>query len=271
MRLQNRPLVSRFCAIGLLLCVTTLCLSGCGSGGQQAHERYATLSSAAAALSAHVRRETRFQAEAFFRGTNDQVNSSILYSVNGQARCDESEQWASQSYTAVWLGASSRGEDLFQNNSCVHTENGEETVTERDTGEALHAFPFRSVWVPAETDLANIEAADGQNGMIYSLTMPGTASVLQDLCGMDWYALAQIREPEKEKESVGMLELTYTVSDGIVRSFAAECTVQIFEKAGYTPGYSKPDADGLTLTLRVQWSYTALDEAVSGPAGLKPT
>ena len=101
MRLQNRPFVSRFCAIGLLLSMTMLCLSGCGIGGQRLHERYEKLSSAAAALSAHVRRETRFQAEAFFRGTNSQANSSILYSVNGQARCDESEQWASQSYTAV--------------------------------------------------------------------------------------------------------------------------------------------------------------------------
>ncbi|MBO4366732.1 MAG: hypothetical protein J5843_03640 [Clostridia bacterium] len=254
-------------ALALLLTVC-LCLaaglSGC-SDAERIHERYEPLHAAAGAFSSHTRRSTRFQAEAVFRGTGANGTGSILYSVNGTARCDETEQWAHQAYTAVWLGLSSRGEDLFRSDRCVHKENGEETVSDRNTAEVLGTFPFRGLWIPDESDVTEIAVSDGMSGTLYTVKVAGNADLLKDLSGMDWYALTQIAEPDLSREKIGPLTLTYTVSDGQVRSFAAECALTVYEKAGYTPGYSNPDADGLELTVRVQWTAEALDGDVPGP------
>ncbi len=245
------------------LCLTAAGLSGCGA--ESIYDRYEPLLAAAEAFASHTRRATRFQAEAVFRGENAGGSGSILYSVNGTAECDESEKWAHQTYTAVWLGASSRGEDLFRADRRVHTENGEETASGRDTAEVLGTFPFRGLWIPDERDVTSISVSEGMSGTLYSVTVTGTAGLLKDLSGMDWYALAQIGEPDKEREKIGPLTLTYTVSDGQIRSFAAECALTVYEKAAYTPGYSNPDADGLSLTVRIQWTVEALDGDVNEP------
>ena len=253
-----RSLLLAFC-----LCLTAAGLSGCGA--ENVHDRYEPLLAAAEAFASHSRRATRFQAEAVFRGADANGSGSILYSVNGTAECDESEPWAHQAYTAVWLGASSRGEDLFRAGRRVHKENGEETASDRDTAEVLGTFPFHGLWIPDERDVISISVSDGMSGTLYAVTVPGSSGLLKDLSGMDWYALAQIGEPDTDREQIGPLTLTYTVSDGQVRSFAAECSLTVYEKAGYTPGYSNPDADGLSLTVRMQWTVEALDGDVTVP------
>lgn len=253
-------------ALAVCLALAALLTVSCGRGGDgDPGGRYEALRSVVQALGSHPRRETRFHAETSFRGTDGSGDGSILYTVSGIARCDKTAPWAHQSYTAVWLGASIRGEDLFRNGSMVHTENGTETVTEQNTEDALLSFPFRDPPVPEESEPAELTVSDGLNGIIYTLTVPGTEDLAKNLAGMDWYELARIVNPDRARERIGPLTLRYTVSGGIVRSFAAEFTVTVFEKSGYTPGYSDPEADGLALSVRVQWTYEAFDDAVSEP------
>lgn len=238
-------------AAALALCLS---LSSCGPD----LTGFGDLRDAVRTFSEDPRREADFQAEAVFRDP-ESGEGSVLYSISGHMSCDASEPRAEQSYTATYLAKTLRGEDLFLNGEKIHTEDGETVRSEADTEAVLSSFPFSVPLLPAEADVQTFERASNLRGVLYTVTAPADAGTLEALCGWDWYGMAGIRLPDRDRESFGPLTCRYTLSGGKLVSFSAECTFRIYAAAGYTPGYSDPEANGLELSLRLQWSYSGAD------------
>ena len=245
---MNRAL--RF-GIAALLCGGMM-LCSCGQDGSAAYEELRAVTAAFRAVS---RRDADFQAETAFADPGD-GSGSILYSIAGHATVDVGEKRANQTYTATLLAKTTKAEDEFRNNERMHTENGETTVSKENTEDVLQMFPFREPTLPDLPSVISVEVSDNRRGTLYTVTESGTAERLDELCGWDWYAMSGINYPDRSRETFGPLVTRYTVSDGMLLSFSAECTFRIYAASGYTPGYSNPEGNGLDLTVRLQWTYS---------------
>ncbi|MBP5230708.1 MAG: hypothetical protein ILO68_03175, partial [Clostridia bacterium] len=173
-------------AAALALCLS---LSSCGPD----LTGFGELRDAVRTFSEDPRREADFQAEAVFRDP-ESGEGSVLYSISGHMSCDASEPRAEQSYTATYLAKTLRGEDLFLNGEKIHTEDGET--------------------VRSEADVQTFERASNLRGVLYTVTAPADAGTLEALCGWDWYGMAGIRLPDRDRESFGPLTCRYTPSGG---------------------------------------------------------
>ena len=244
---MNRAL--RVCFAALLFAGI---LSSCGRDGSAAYEELRGVTDAFRAAS---RREADFQAETAFADPAD-GSGSILYSISGHASSDGAEPWAKQTYTATLLANTTKAEDEFRNNERIHTENGKTVVSQENTESVLRQFPFQAPGLPDRSSVASIEVSENRRGTLYTVTEPGTAERLDELCGWDWYTMSGINYPDRSRETFGPLVTRYTVSDGLLLSYSAECTFRIYAAAGYTPGYSDPEGNGLDLTVRLQWTYS---------------
>lgn len=231
---------------GILL---LFCLCGCG---KDFSSDYAALEKALSAGSG--RTEAKFQAETTFRDLSG-TTGSVLYSISGNLTCDREKKEAEQEYTATLLAKPVRAKDVFRDGKQFHTEDGETVSSDANFEEILRSYPFHAPVLPDLKEILSLTVSGNRSGTLYTLETSGSKEKLDELCGWDWYEMTGISSPDKTKESFGNLVLTYTVAEGKIRSFSAECAFRIYRTAGYTPGRADAEGDGLELNVRLQWSF----------------
>lgn len=230
-------------------------------------EAYDTLSALQADLAAQTRASLGFRMEASFRDP-DTGKSGVLYYLDGETRYDMSAGIAWQRFTMTRLGATVNAEEFYENGVRTHVENGQETLIQTEPDALFGSFPYRRTPLPAFADLKSLQTEKNSSGMLYTLTSStGQKQLIEEIWGLDLYALAGIAVPDPEKESYGNVIYTWSVSGEDIRTIFVKLTVSLYEKAGYTPGYTaKDDAGRLELTIQAQVSFREAGSAVEIPA-----
>lgn len=248
--------------IGLIL---ALLLASCGKKPDAA--AYELLSGLQAELEARTRAELGFWMEASFRDP-ETGKGGVLYVLDGETRYDTVAQIAWQRFTATRLGATAAGEEYYRDGTKTHVEGGQVTLLPTGPEAMFGAFPYRLAPLPALSELKSLQKEENGSGTLYTLVSEtGQEQLLGEIWGLDLYALAGISTPDREKEAYGDVIYTWSVTDGTVNTLYVELTVSLFEKAGYTPGYTGGDDDGrLDLTIRTRLSFRSAGDAVEIPA-----
>lgn len=257
----RRSMRPAFAALFLALC---LLLVSCG--GKPDAEAYERLSGLQAELGAHTRGALGFWMEASFRDS-ETGKVGVLYSLSGEARYDTVSQAAWQRFTATRLGATATGEEYYENGVKTHIESGQVTLLPTEAEVLFGAFPYRLPPLPAFSDLKEAKAEENGGGTLYTLvTAAGQKQLIEEVWGLDLYALAGILSPDRERESYGDVAYSWSVADGTVRTLYVQLTVSLFEKAGYTPGYTAKNEDGrLDLTIQTRITFENAGESVEIP------
>lgn len=250
-------------AIFLLLTLLLL-LAACGEKpNAEAYERVAGLYAAA---EARTRGELGFWMEASFRDP-ETGESGVLYALDGETRYDTASQIAWQRFTATRLGATVTGEDYYENGVKTHIESGQATLLSTEPEVLFGAFPYRMPALPAISELKEAKAEESSDGTLYTLvTATGQKQLLEEIWGLDLYALAGIASPDRGREAYGDVTYTWSAANGDIRTLYVQLTVSLFEKAGYTPGYTGGSDDGrLDLTIQTRITFRGAGESVEIP------
>ena len=249
--------------IALLLALLFL-LASCGEKPDA--ETYETLSDLHAALESRTRGELSFRMEASFRDP-ETGESGVLYALDGETRYDMTAQAAWQRFSATRLGATATGEEYYENGVKTHVEGGKVLLLPTEPEVLVGAFPYRMPSLPAFSELKSLKTEENSSGTLYTLvTAAGSKQLLEESWGLDLYALAGIVSPDRERESYGDVAYTWSVADGDVRTLYVQLTVSLFEKAGYTPGYTAKDDDGrLDLTIQTRIAFRGAGDDVEIP------
>lgn len=228
---------------------------------------YEALADLQAALEAQTRAALDFRMEASFRDP-DTGEGGVLYEVSGETKFDTGAQTAWQRFTATRLGATGNGEEYYADGVRTHVENGQVTLLPIQAEELFCVFPYRVIPLPALSELKRLQTEESSGGELYTLvSAAGQKQLVEEIWGLDLYALAGISTPDRERESYGDVTYTWSVKDGTVRTLYVQLTVSLFEKAGYTPGYTAQDDDGrLDLTIQTRLSFGETGESVEIPA-----
>lgn len=252
-------------AIALILAAGVL-LASCGTKPDA--ETYELLSGLQAELESRTRAELGFWMEASFRDP-ETGESGVLYSLDGETCYDTDSQIAWQRFTATRLGATATGEAYYENGVKTHIEGGQATQIPTEPEAMFGMFPYRMAQLPALSEVKSLQTEGNDKGTLYTLvTATGQKQLLEEIWGLDLYALAGISVPDREKESYGDVTYTWSVTNesGNVQTLYAELTVSLFEKAGYTPGYTGgDDGERLDLTIRMRLSFRGAGEDVEIP------
>lgn len=229
-------------------------------------ETYGTLSRLHAEVAAQTRAALGFRMEASFRDP-DTGASGVLYYLDGETRYDTAAAVAWQRFTVTRLGATVNAEEFYENGVRTHIENGQETLLQTGPDALFGAFPYRPVTIPALAELKDLKTEENGSGLLYTMVSPaGQRQLIEEIWGLDLYALAEITVPDREKESYGDVTYTWAVTDGQVRTLFVQLTVSLFEQSGYTPGYTANDDESrLDLTIQARLSFLAEGEAVEIP------
>ncbi|MCH5182565.1 MAG: hypothetical protein J1E00_00180 [Oscillospiraceae bacterium] len=251
-------------AVIALLLASVFLLASCGAKPDE--ETYQLLSGLQTGLESRTRAETGFWMEASFRDP-DTGKSGVLYSLDGETRYDTASQTAWQRFTVTRLGATAAGEEYYADGTKTHLEGGQVKLLPTEPEVMFGAFPYRLAPLPAFSELKSTKTEENGSGMLYTLvTAAGQQALIEEIWGLDLYALAGISSPDREKESYGDVTYTWSVTDGKVQTLYVELTVSLFEKTGYTPGYSGGKDDGrLDLTIRTRLSFRNTGDAVEIP------
>lgn len=251
--------------VAALLALPVLLLCACAEKPDA--EAYDTLSALQGRLAAVTRGSLGFRMEASFRDP-DTGESGVLYYLDGETRYDTSEGAAWQRFTMTRLGATVNAEEFYENGVRTHVENGQETLLQTEPEVLFGSFPYRLTPLPALADLKSLRTEENGSGTLYTLvSSTGQKQLIEEIWGLDLYALAEIAVPDPEKEAYGDVTYTWSVSDEGIRTIFVKLTVSLFEKAGYTPGYTaKDDAGRLELTIQAQVSFREAGDSVEIPA-----
>lgn len=227
---------------------------------------YETISGLHVELERRTRAELGFWMEASFRDP-ETGESGVLYSLDGETRYDAASQIAWQRFTATRLGATATGEEYYENGVKMHVEGGKVIPLPTEPEVLFGAFPFRLPALPALSELKSLKMEESGSGTLYTLVAAtGQKQLLEEIWGLDLYALAGIVSPDREREAYGDVTYTWSAADGSVRTLYVQLTVSLFEKAGYTPGYTGGSDDGrLDLTIRTRVTFLETGEAVRIP------
>lgn len=247
------------------LFATVLLLCACSETPDA--EAYEALSGLHAALSAQTRADIGFRMEATFRDPETGV-SSVLYYLDGETRYDSVSRVAWQRFNATRLAATVNAEEYYADGVRTHLENGEMTLLPAEPEALFGAFPYQTVPLPALSELKSLKTEENGSGTLYTLvSQTGQKQLIEDVWGLDLYALAEISTPDREKESYGDVTYSWAVTDAGLQTLFVQLTVTLYEKAGYTPGYTPKDDDyRLDLTLQAQISFRDAGEHVEIPA-----
>ena len=240
-------------------------LTSCGKKPDA--ETYETLSGLHGELENLTRGELGFRMEASFRDPETGIGG-VLYSIDGETRYDTEGRTAWQRFTATRLGATVTGEEYYENGVKTHVEGGQVTLFSVEPEGLFGVFPYRMPPLPALSELKSLQTEANGGGTLYTLvTAAGQKRLIEEIWGLDLYALAGVTVPDREKESYGDVTYTWSVAEGSIRTLYAELTVSLFEKTGYTPGYNAKEDDGrLDLTIRTRITFRDAGETVEIPA-----
>ena len=235
-------------------------------GGKPDAETYETLSALHTAAESRSRGESGFWMEASFRDP-ETGKSGVLYSLDGETKYDTDSQLAWQRFTATRLGATATGEEYYQNGVKTHIEGGQVTLLPTEPEVLFGAFPYCMPAFPALSEVKSLKAEESGGGTLYTLvTATGQKQLLEEIWGLDLYALAGITSPDRERESYGDVTCTWSVTNGEIRTLYVQLPVSLFEKTGYTPGYTAKDDDGrLDLTIQTRLTFRGAGESVEIP------
>lgn len=254
----------RFAAVWLsvlLLCGTV----GCSSVKDA--DAYDALREAHAVYAQQTRADVSFMMEATFRDETGTKNG-VLYYINGNAVYDTQAQAARQQFTATLLGATHEATETYFDGVKVHTE-GDEVLEWKTTPEEwFGAFPYHTVPLPSFDGIDRLTVEQtGKDGLLYTVVCKnGQKKLIEDVWKLDLYTLAGIRVPDREKEAFGEVTYSFSVVNGKLRSLRVTLPLELYEQAGYTPGYSKPTEDNcLYLSLYAQIVFNATGEAAVLP------
>ena len=252
----------RVCAVLL-----TALLLLCACAEKPDAEVYDALSGLYADVGAQTRAAIGFRMEASFRDP-DTGEAGVLYYLDGETRYDTVSSVAWQRFTATRLGATVNAEEFYENGVRTHLENGQETLIQTEPDTLFGAFPYRFASLPAFAELKSLKTEESGNGLLYVLlSSTGQKQLIEEIWGLDLYALAGITVPDREREAYGDVSYTFSVVDGKVRTLFVRLTVSLFEQTGYTPGYTPKEEDGrLDLTIQTQITFREAGEAVEIPA-----
>lgn len=227
---------------------------------------YETVSGLHTELEGRTRGGVGFWMEASFRDP-ETGESGVLYALDGEARYDTVSRLAWQRFTATRLGATATGEDYYENGVKMHLEGGKVIPLPTEPEVLFGAFPFRLPALPAFSELNSLKTEENSSGTLYTLvTATGQKQLLEEIWGLDLYALAGIASPDRERESYGDVTYTWSAVGGNVSTLYVQLTVSLFEKTGYTPGYAAKDDDGrLDLTIRTRITFRDAGESVEIP------
>ncbi len=238
---------------------------GCSAGlDEQAYEELAGIYENAGAV---TRGALEFSMEASFRDL-EIGESGVLYAIDGEARYDTAQQIAWQRFRMTRLGATADAEEFYRNGVKTHVEKQETTTTPTEPETLFGVFPYRLPPLPALSSLAELDREENGTGLLWT-TVCGTGQkeLLEDVWGLDLYALAGISLPDREKESYGDVTCTWITEGDSLRSVYVRLTVTLYEQSGYTPGYGGGNDNGrLDLTVQARLSVTETGEAVEIPA-----
>lgn len=260
-RKRTRPTVS---VIALLLALT--CLFG-ACGAKPDTGVYETLSDLQAQAEGQTRGELGFWMEATFRDP-DSGEGGVLYSLSGETRYDTSSRIAWQRFTVTRLGATATGEEYYEDGVKTHIEGGQVTLLPTVPEDMFGVFPYRLPPLPAFSELKSTKTEENGSGTLYTLvTATGQKRLIEEIWGLDLYALAGIPVPDRDRETYGDVTYTWSTADGGVGTLYVQLTVSLFEKAGYTPGYTaEDDAGRLDLTIQTRITFREAGDAVEIPA-----
>lgn len=250
-------------AVAVLFLVFSLLLGSCGKKDAKAYE---LLSGLQAELESRTRGELGFWMEASFRDP-ETGEGGVLYALDGETRYDTEAQIAWQRFTATRLGATATGEEYYADGVKTHVEGGQVAAFPTAPEAMFGAFPFRTAPLPAFSELKSLQTEGNGSGTLYTLVADtGQKQLLEEIWGLDLYALAGITSPDKEKEAYGEVTYTWSVAGETVQTLYVELTVSLFEKTGYTPGYTGGADDGrLDLTIRTRISFRGTGEEMEIP------
>lgn len=259
---RTRPASSAVIAFALAL-LLLLPLASCGKKPDAG--AYETVSGLYTELESRTRGESGFWMEASFRDP-ETGESGVLYALDGETRYDTVSQIAWQRFTATRLGATATGEEYYENGVKMHLEGGKVIPLPTEPEVLFGAFPYRMPALPAFSELKETKTEENSGGTLYTLvTAAGQKQLLEEIWGLDLYALAGIVSPDRERESYGDVTYTWSVADGTVRTLYVQLTVSLFEKSGYTPGYEGKDDDQLDLTIRTRVTFRDAGDTVEIP------
>lgn len=227
---------------------------------------YETLSDLQAELESRTRAELGFWMEASFRDP-ETGESGVLYALDGETRYDTASRIAWQRFTATRLGATATGEEYYENGVKTHVESGKVIPLPTEAEAMFGAFPYRMAPLPALSELKSTKTEENGSGTLYTLvTAAGQKQLIEEIWGLDLYALAGISVPDREREAYGDVTYTWSVKGGNVNTLYVQLTVSLFEKTGYTPGYTAQGDDGrLDLTIRTRITFREAGESVAIP------
>lgn len=260
---RTRPASAAVAALVLAL-LLLLQLTSCGEKPDTGI--YETISGMHAELESRTRGGLGFWMEASFRDP-ETGESGVLYSLDGETRYDTASQIAWQRFTATRLGATATGEEYYEDGVKMHVEGGKMIPLPTEPEALFGAFPFRLPALPALSELKSLKTEESSSGTLYTLvTAVGQKQLLEEIWGLDLYALAGFVSPDREREAYGDVIYTWSAADGSVRTLYVQLTVSLFEKAGYTPGYTgASDDERLDLTIRTRITFLETGETVRVP------
>lgn len=249
----------------VLLTTALLCIPvGCSS---KERENYDALQNAYAVYEQQSRADVAFMMEATFRDASGTKNG-VLYYVGGNAVYDTVLQAARQQFTATVLGDTHNAVETYRNGVKTHIEGDEVLRWEAQPEELFGAFPYQTVPLPSFDGIERLTAEQtGADTLLYTVVCKtGQKQLIEDIWKLDFYTLAGIRMPDREKEAFGEATYSFSVVNGVLRSLRVTLPLDLYEQAGYTPGYSRPAEEScLHLTLQVQLSFRATGDAVTLP------
>ena len=248
----------------LLLLAATMLFASCSAKPDE--EMYQSLVSRHEAYACEKRAEIGFMMEASFRD-DDSGKAGVLYYMNGEARYDSASETAWQSFTATLLAATYKAEEYYADGKKTHIESGEVLELEMSADDFFGAFPYRTVPLPAFSEVIALTEERNGDATLYTLTASsGQKELIEEVWKLNLYELAGITVPNTEKESYGDVTYTFSVKDGKVQSLMVKLAVSVYETPGYTLGYTPKDEDyRLDLTVTAQISVRNTGETVEIP------
>lgn len=261
---MRRRKASAVLSLLLVLLMPQLLLLSCGEKPDAGI--YETVSALHAGLEGRTRQALGFWMEASFRDP-ETGEGGVLYSLDGETKYDAVSRIAWQRFTATRLGATVTGEEYYENGVKTHIEGGQVTLLPAEPEAMFGAFPYRMPPLPAFSELKEAKTEENSSGTLYTLgTAAGQKQLLEEVWGLDLYALAGIASPDRERETYGDVTYTWSAANGDVRTLYVQLTVSLFERAGYTPGYTGGNDEGrLDLTIRTRITFRETGEAVEIP------
>lgn len=229
--------MKRFAAV--LLAAASLLLSGCSRRGGEIAGEYYALADSYAAQSA---RSGSYLLEITSEG------GTAVYSASGGFECNIDAGTASTEFTQSWLGFSSKAANEFADGVLTTVVDGESESSERKAEELFAAFPYYAPYKFKPEDLIGAETFENAGGVVYTLRFNADREFYEKTVGTELYALVPtLKSPLPEKTVYGPASVAATSAGGKLTGFEYSFEVSLYDKPTYTPGYSRPESDFVTV------------------------